>query len=222
MTEIDSKIVEAGRRAKTYWEIDGLPAMLVGASTILIGLLLYFASFQSAWFLPALAVFFLLWSVLNKKETLEKLKARITYPRTGYVAPPQAYEQAEYLSTVPLSEPAVAPSSDRYPVDRRRAAISRVTLVPLGVGLWIAALLLGNRWPACAACVVGAVDLWWKSSKKPPWTNILVFLVEGAVMAVFSITRGLGIVLGVNGVILMARGTGLLIRYLRQHPATQA
>ena len=219
MTDIDSEIVEAGRRAKAYWEIDGLPAILVGASTILIGLLMYFASFRSAWFLPAVAVFFLLWSVINKKETLEKLKARITYPRTGYVAPPQAYEQAEYLSTVPLS---VAPRSDEGPVDRRRAAISRVTLVPLELGLWIAALLLGNRWPACAACVVGAMDLWWKSSKKPPWINILLFLAEGAVMAVFSVTRGLGIVLGVTGVILMAKGTTLLIRYLRQHPATQA
>ena len=45
---------------------------------------------------------------------------------------------------------------------------------------------------------------------------------EGAVMTVFSATRGLGIVLGVNGVTLMARGTGSLFRYLRQHPAQQA
>jgi hypothetical protein len=222
MTDIDSEIVEAGRRAKAYWEIDGLPAMLVGASTVLIGLLLYFGSFPSAWFLPALAVFFLLWSVLNKKETLEKLKARITYPRTGYVARPQAYEQAEYLSTVPLSKSEIAPRSDEGPVDRRRAAISRVTLGPLAVGLWIAALLLGNRWPACAACVVGAVDLWWKSSKNPPWINILSFFVEGAAMAVFSVPRGLGIVLGLNGVTLMVRGAGMLFRYLRQHPAPQA
>jgi len=218
MTDIDSEIVEASRRAKTYWEIDGLPVMLVGASTILIGLLLYFATFQSAWFLPALAVFFLLWSVLNKKETLEKLKARITYPRTGYVAPHQAYEQAEYLSTVRLSKSEI----DEGQVDRRRAAISRVTVVPLGIGLWTAALLLGNRWPACAACVVGAVDLWWKSSKNPPWINILLFLVQGAAMAVFSVPRGVGIALGLNGVTLMVRGAGMFFRYLRQHPAPQA
>jgi TRAP-type uncharacterized transport system fused permease subunit len=218
MTDIDSEIVEASRRAKTYWEIDGLPVMLVGASTILIGLLLYFATFQSAWFLPALAVFFLLWSVLNKKETLEKLKARITYPRTGYVAPPLAYEQAEYLSTIPLSESEIGEGQ----VDRRRAAISRVTVVPLGIVLWIATLLLGNRWPACAACVVGAVDLWWKSSKNPPWINILLFLVQGAAMAVFSVPRGVGIALGLNGVTLMVRGAGMFFCYLRQHPAPQA
>jgi hypothetical protein len=69
---------------------------------------------------------------------------------------------------------------------------------------------------------VGGVDLWWKSSKNPPWIKILLFFVEGAVLAVFSVTRGLGIVLGVNGVALMARGAGLLLRYLRQHPAPQA
>lgn len=222
MTDIDSEIVEAGRRAKTYWEIDGLPAILVGASTILIGLPFYFADFQSAWSLPAVAAFILLWPVLNKKETLEKLKARITYPRTGYVAPPQAYEQADYLSTVPLSETKVAPSSGEGAVDRRRAAVSRMTLVPLAGGLWIAALLLQNRWPACAACVVGAVDLWWKSSKNPPWINILLSLVQGAAIAIFSLTRAVGIVLGMNGVMLMARGAGLLFRYLRQHPTPQA
>ncbi len=41
-------------------------------------------------------------------------------------------------------------------------------------------------------------------------------------MTVSSATRGLGIVVGMNGVSLVTPGAGVLFRYLRQHPAPQA
>ena len=37
MSETSNAILEAKRRARDYWDIDGLPALLAGAATVSLG-----------------------------------------------------------------------------------------------------------------------------------------------------------------------------------------
>ena len=39
MPETSSAILDAKRRARDYWDIDGLPALLAGAATVSYGVL---------------------------------------------------------------------------------------------------------------------------------------------------------------------------------------
>src|SRR6476660_1949338 len=91
MPETRDSILEAKRRARDYWDIDGLPALLAGANTVLLGVICLPPDSHRPWSGAALVLWLVAWFfVAECKGTLEWLKSRITYPRTGYVAPPVA------------------------------------------------------------------------------------------------------------------------------------
>lgn len=82
----------SARRAAAYWYADGLPDLVFGATLFL------FASIGIVWqlFAPHLYVFDMFLMTIGfalhfwkERDVLEFLKSRITYPRTGYVQPPE-------------------------------------------------------------------------------------------------------------------------------------
>jgi hypothetical protein len=104
---------QLAHRARDYWNVDGLPT-LVAASVYLVCVGGFFslvfmlkASWVSNWFLgsvfralagaaimtlPFWAIAFLIWWIVNNEDVIEWFKLRITYPRTGYVAPPSYWK----------------------------------------------------------------------------------------------------------------------------------
>ena len=117
---------EISCKAREHWRADGLP-LLVGAAiylAIVCGLLAfaYFGarlpSFRDNWFfgnlvLPIFALLLVtspfwivatvIWVSIYWEDMVEWWKIRLTYPRTGYVAPPSYWKEEEVAPSTPKS-----------------------------------------------------------------------------------------------------------------------
>lgn len=227
MSETSNAILEAKRRARDYWDIDGLPALLAGATTVLVGVTWFPADPHRHW--PGVA--FVLWMVawfflVEKKGTLEWLKSRITYPRTGYVAPPRAGPDSKrdpytIISITKESEvqKLLAPAEGR--ASRKALEFLDPPFLFLLVLWWFFSF---NGWLASVACAAIALWFWWRYKKDPPWFEIAGAAIAALLSAILTVSdrQRFCIVLIVFGVSGMVKGTTLLIHYLRQHPAPQA
>jgi hypothetical protein len=87
-------IPEAERRAWSYWFVDGLPNLVAGLLCLLLASISFLLSgphpVRSPLVITLAAVALVIFAAvfIRFRQTLEWLKARITYPRTGYTAPP--------------------------------------------------------------------------------------------------------------------------------------
>jgi hypothetical protein len=93
-----------GQRAASYWFIDGLPEIVFGLALLIFGAAALLARLSApySWarfgLLPVgLGYGLLFWKA---REVLDFLKARLTYPRTGYVQPPKDYAPPGILATL--------------------------------------------------------------------------------------------------------------------------
>src|ERR1017187_1883330 len=82
-----------GRRAASYWFVDGLPELLFGLALVIMAALVFLWRMYAPkpwirfdWLI--LAVGFILYFLMERRG-LDFLKSRVTYPRTGYVQPPE-------------------------------------------------------------------------------------------------------------------------------------
>ena len=99
----------AGRRAAAYWFIDGLPEIFFGVLYIAFGSigLVWGFHLKNPWSTVALLTMLVAFMLIFSKDRaiLDYLKARVTYPRTGYVSPPGEPERTSgkliTLGTVP-------------------------------------------------------------------------------------------------------------------------
>jgi hypothetical protein len=227
MYETSNAVLEARRRARDYWDIDGLPALLAGATTVLVGIILLPPDSHRPWSGAALVLWLVAWFFLvESKGTLEWLKSRITYPRTGYVAPPQAAPNAKRdpytiisITKVPEVEESMTPVDGR--ASRKALEFSDFPFFFLLVLWWFFSF---NGWLASLACLAIALWFWWRNRKDPPWFEITGAAVAGLLSAILTVNdrRRFCIVLIVFGASGMVKGAALLIRYLRQHPAPRA
>jgi hypothetical protein len=225
MPETSNAILEARRRARDYWDIDGLPALMAGAYTVLLGLI--WLPTDRPWPGVALVLWLGTWVfVAEIKGTLEWLKSRITYPRTGYVAPPKPGPDAERdpytiisIMKEPEAQELLAPLEGR--ASRRAFEFSDFPIFTLLLLWWFFSF---NSWIASLSCLATALWFWWKNKEDPPWFEIAGAAIAGLLSAILSVSDGrrFCIVLIVFGASGMVKGVTLLVRYLRQHPAPRA
>ncbi|HEY2911872.1 MAG TPA: hypothetical protein VGK21_00805 [Candidatus Angelobacter sp.] len=225
MPETSNAILAARRRARDYWDIDGLPALVAGTTTVSVGVIcspLKIHGLGGALVLVLCAWFFL----TEGKGTLKWLKSRITYPRTGYVAPPQAYRDSERepytiisITKEPEAEEQLAPAEGR--ASRKALEFSDPPFFLLFILWWFFSF---SGWLASLTCLAIALRFWWKNMKDPPWFEIAGAAIAALLSAILTVSDRLrfSIVLVVFGISGMVKGTTLLIHYLRQHPAPQA
>jgi hypothetical protein len=218
-------ILEARRRARDYWDIDGLPALLEGTTTVLLGVLWLPTDNHLPWWwdtcltLGLVALLFL----SDSKKTLEWLKSRITYPRTGYVAPPKEtpYSKRDPYTIISITkEPAAL--EPEAPLEGRASRKALDFPWPLLLLLWW--FFSFDGWLASLACLATALWFWWRNKKDPPWFEIAGATIAGLLSAILTVSdrSRFCIVLIVFGASSMAKGATLLIRYLLQHPAPRA
>jgi hypothetical protein len=115
MSEVASTTTEVRRHALDYWNADGLPTIFRAASYLLfgglyatlislfvvirdaeLGMVLFFLGLPAAAFAGA-------WFAYRSDDAVEWLKQRLTYPRTGYAAPPSQWKKAERVEAFDAS-----------------------------------------------------------------------------------------------------------------------
>ena len=211
----------AGRRASAYWFIDGLPEIFFGILYLTWGCigLVWGFYLENPWMRWSMVVvvlaFLLLW--WKAPAILDYFKARLTYPRTGYVRPPADMPDGRWhIITLGLASPPTDSNVTSFRLRTAYAFLLASILVPADP--WAA------RWtvPALMALVAVAVYFWNRREAHPySWQSVLVIALAGLLSAGLEVPpnsrRFIPMLIG--GVWLLAHGIPALVRYLRYHPA---
>lgn len=214
-------MADPGRRAAAYWFADGFPDIVFGASLGLtaVASLLWCAyspvGAHKAYFVIVAAGFLLyFW---KERRILEFLKARFTYPRTGYAQPPVEVECGRNALTR-LSLSPKPPGSQNVTFFRQRT----VTIV-----FWFAYLIWNpqGRWQVPVMMLALAIALYVinrKSEHPYAWWSVLILALLGALFLLASIPVPFAPLLALllTGAWLTAQGVATLAGYLHANPRT--
>ena len=204
---MESKMLDVEQRVKRYWYEDGIVELAIGGMFILLGLYFglqgYFGEGSRASVIMQVGLFVVVFSgIVGVQWVVNTLKAKLTYPRTGYV---------EYRK-------------DGQDIKKQRNIFMGVALALLAASivlfdffLYLDSMILGT------GVMVGAIFIALRGKS----TGVTRFYVMG----VFSILLGVGLSLdklsqeynlalfyGLFGVVVMISG-GLVLRdYLSENP----
>jgi hypothetical protein len=218
--------ISYGRRAATYWFVDGLPELLFGLMLIVFGglAILWRVDGPEYWRRFDFAIFFagiILYGSLERR-VLDFLKLRFTYPRTGYVQPPEEEEwRGETMTTLPLRH--------RPPVRENVTSFHLRTELPIVfvAFLWSSDWQSGwseiGRWYAPLATLALAMALYAlnrKSEHPYRWWSALILALAGLVFLWVDVPGPFRhpLPLLLAGAWLSAQGAYTLIHYLRTNP----
>jgi hypothetical protein len=217
-----------GRRAASYWFVDGLPELLFGLTVVLfsvLGLLLRIDA-PARWmragdqlqpdswiFFAGLALYFCL-----ERRLLDVLKSRVTYPRTGYVSPPEEQER-KVETLIVLNLHPVPPPKGNVTYFRLR------TEVPVSAFAWLF-WLNGNpldRWLAPSLMPAMAITLFLanrKSDHPYSWKSTLILGLTGPALLLINVPAYYQLPLPslLVGAWLSTQGVFALIHYLQANP----
>lgn len=240
-----SPVLEAERRARRSWFADGLPSLVMGTGFLAMGLCFYlnlqplhhrtllhggahahsFGLLSFAATLLSMVLYFVI--IIRQKQIIEWLKTKITYPRTGYAAPPYSKrDETAGLEVVALLDgwdekrPEAA-----FPVRRPlKRSIRQAILISLVIAS-IPIMLIENAWICVVAGIMWAAAFWlgnyenWRVS----WLVLIGLPFIGFFMAAFPVEQIERIMyfLGGMGLLFVLDGVIALIRYIRRNPVVQ-
>lgn len=231
-----SDVLNAERRAWNYWFVDGLPNLLAGILCILLAIVFLLLSgpphnrspLVIVFVFVAFGIYFIVF--FRFRQTLEWLKKRITYPRTGYIAAP-------YFANTS------APSADLVMlnlsgVGEKETNVSLLVSEDLRWRLWImlatviAEPLAGKFIASHILCVVAGCAgglLVWLASRKDPrksWAVVFGLLFPqyyiGYVSDHLHALEGAAFFQAGVGFVLALMGAIMFIRYLHRNPVAGA
>ena len=211
-----------GRRAASYWFVDGLPETLFGLALFAASGLAIFWGFYmpKPWskfdWMVVYAGFLLYY--FTERRFLDFLKGRFTYPRTGYVQPPEESEwHVGTLTTLHLQpEP---PAKENVTFFRLRTV---APILLFFVPFWANGNPMG-RWLAPFATSALALTLYAanrKSERPFSWWSALILALAGLVFLWVDVPAALQGPLPflLAGGWLVAQGLHTLVHYLRMNP----
>lgn len=222
MEELTALPQFAGRRAAAYWFSDGLPEIAFGLALAAVGSTGMATVYSPYWWTRAIfAVAFILFLALFlwDRRILGALKARLTYPRTGYVQPPKnGYPQGEYeyilslqIDTIPNAKSSNVTSFRMMTLDLFLIS----TMMPYFDYRWTLVIVM-----FAIACFVYLARRW---SEYPysPW-SVLPLAVSGIPLFFLhlSIRAQEFVPMLIGGLWLFCRGVWTMIQYLQanRHP----
>jgi hypothetical protein len=208
-----------GRRAATYWFVDGLPEIAFGLALFILGVwgvalgVLYWRNW---WMLVGFTLAYLLLIVMliMHRRFLDFLKARITYPRTGYVRPPVDFpSKSDSLDKIHTLGMAVDENVSSF----------RAHTVFLFVFGYVFLQFLEVRWslPLVMTAIAAAVYFWNRDDVRPySWRAVLPIALAGFIAAGLDLkaVARWSVPLVIGGAWLLGIGTWTLVHYLRAHP----
>jgi hypothetical protein len=219
------------RRAASYWSVDGLPDILHGLVLVILGAsaCLWGIYAPNRWIkLDILIAYagFALYFFLVERVVLNFLKSRLTYPRTGYVQPPEQLWVGSRtppplslrLGPPPVLSPLAPSATENVSVFWPR------TVRPLLVYsiFWVRADRPGH-WLVPLAMPALAVALYVlnRSLEHPyPWQSALILALTGPVILWVGVPALLQppVPVLLVGAWLAAQGVQTLVNYLRTNP----
>lgn len=224
-----SPLMAAERRASRYWFDDGLPTILLGTAYLLMAFfLLYPREGSSALVeiatLAAVLGYGIL--ILRQRQILDWLKSRITYPRTGYAAPPPCadYPQSSCAVTLSLRDAdANQGEASRQLYAERTKHLGLVVSLTLVVFLLV--LFVRNPWICSVAGLMMTAAMWLAARREQQltWFALAGFPIMGIALTLFlplSIAgpeRVAWFIAG-SGALFFLDGAFTLFRYLRTNP----
>lgn len=231
-----SPVVQAEHRAWSYWFADGLPNLLAGIVCILLASVFLLLSGPRHNRSALLIVFVLVafgicgFVVIRFKQTLEWLKRRITYPRTGYIASPYFTDTAAPPADLVMlnlsgirEQETTAPLLVSEDLRWRLWALLAILVAEPLAGRFISSHVLC----AIAGCAGGLLA--WLISRKDPrksWAVILGLLLAQVYTVSFldqlHVLEGACFFQAGLGFVLALAGGITLIRYLRRNPVAGA
>lgn len=234
MSDLPASVSDAERHAWHYWFVDGLPHLLSGAGCLSVAAAILLKDILSG--LPFVGFAVVAYGcaviiILRMRKILDWLKARMTYPRTGYVTPPYfayfAHEQRvpTALTILAIGKVAEQRASEderiRQDLRHQRVAVS----VIITVGAVLATLVAANRWICLAAGLATSVLLWVVTRKDDRLSGVVLLglPIVAFFYAVSSMVRNerTGFFLAGIGLWGLLEGGLRLVRYLRHHPRVQ-
>lgn len=215
-------LLAADERAWNYWFVDGLTNIVVGANTLMFAFAVFFPPHWPPKALPlalwAIALISYVAIVMRYKQIVEWLKARITYPRTGYVQSPSPDSaEAANLITVPLGTMSMPPEVQIRHLQRRTSFTITIALVAIAC---FAFLLIHQRWVWTATGTMFSIALIIaRRDFGISWILPLGFPILGLYITRFA-PRHMGasyFIIGM-GLLFLLDGIVTLVRYLIQNP----
>ena len=170
-----------GRRAASYWFVDGLPEIVFGIMLLIFGAagLLWGRYAPNPWvrgyfLLVAVGFLVLQW---KSRDLLNFLKSRLTYPRTGYVQPPDDFVQPRQTLTLLQLRPA-PPPEENVTAFRLRTVwlIWNAFLISVNLGS------SGGRWlvPVLMPALAAGLYIGNRNSERPyRWWSVLILALTG-------------------------------------------
>lgn len=225
----NARVLDAEHRARKYRSVDGLPQILGGAALALYGASVWYFFTWSIWnFVVGTALLLALIAIsLRGEKTLEWLKGRVTYPRTGYAPfpPPPPPEYDGFFPPDPITELHINTPNRDTPPDIRRAWLSWLGTTALACSFPTVCVLLWDiRTPwICFVAALLIDGLFWfvaYREKSFPWIMLFGLPFIGLAMSVLSVERNYRLaelMIGL-GILAIFDGAVTLIRYLRRNP----
>jgi len=220
-------VLDARRRALHYWFADGFSTLVAGFGCLLFAFYIFHSRNRRPT-LPAILLDLLVLLAygaitLRQREIVAWLKARITYPRTGFALPPSLPEEsATYanLSVLALQEGESERLADAAQIhaDRKRRTLIMAAAVSLAM---FSMMLVQNPWISVAAGFVMSGGLWIGTQKEQPlsWLLLAGIPLVGIGMAVFVVGADRGAYfLATMGGLFFLDGALTLLGYFRHNP----
>ncbi len=213
-TQVTDSVLQAERRARSYWNIDGLATLAQAVAVLLAGLWFWYMNYSGAWsrhnseLSAIVCIMAVILDTIRRPGVISWLKAKITYPRTGYVTPLQQQGSQE----------------------GRRINLNALWFALVLLALWAVALSVETPWICVAVGLLTGLALWWSSIReKFVYVDVLGVSCLGMLAAVllnathksFHLQR-FAFVLIALGIFGLLKGTVTLLHYLRRNPVAQS
>jgi hypothetical protein len=219
MEDLQAVSQSSGRRAAAYWFSDGLPEVAFGSAMTLLGGLgfAWVVWLPYRWmgvaFVLTAGWFFALY--IWDRKILDAIKARLTYPRTGYAQPPaDGHPEGQYIVTL---NTAINPSP------KRNVTAFRMSTVDMFIVGTMLTEVLRAPWSIAVMMPAVASLIYWghRWSEYPySWWSALLLGLSGIPFYCMRLPLRAEAVLPIllGGVWLFCRGAWRLIQYLRHNP----
>jgi hypothetical protein len=213
-----------GKRAAAYWFLDGLPEIVFGVMYLGMGILGLAAGYMGNRYLNwAVAGAWLIFVVVFiwDRRIVGLLKARLTYPRTGYAKPPSEPKTIQDWEIQPLR--------NAEPPDENvtRFRIRTVFLFFVAMQMVQMTGTLGNGTPSrwsipVVMALVAALEYWWNRDEPRSYGvwSVVPIAAAGLLTLGWDVPgRSRKFVpLVIGGAWLAWHGVWNLVRYLRANP----